>query len=60
MRNFVPDTAALIVKKMEDASDGEGGVFQDVDEVLASLGDVLHAFSNLPYGVVRGVIDEGK
>ena len=45
---------------MEDASDGEGGVFQDVDEVLASLGDVLHAFSNLPYGVVRGIIDEGK
>ena len=49
---------------MEDASEGggggEGGVFQDLDEVLASLGDVLHAFSNLPYGAVRGVIDEGK
>ena len=45
---------------MEDASDEEGGVFQELEEVLASLGDVLHAFSNLPYGVVRGIIDEGK
>ena len=40
--------------------EGDGEVFNIIDDLLGELGDTLHAISNMPYAAVRSLMDEGK
>ena len=42
------------------AEEGDGEVFNIIDDLLGELGDTLHAISNMPYAAVRSLMDEGK
>ena len=46
---------------MDDSSEGEGemDVFNQLENLLGELGDVLHMFSNMPYSKVKDIINEG-
>ena len=39
--------------------EGDGEIFNILEELLAQLGDLLHIFSSLPVASVRNLIDEG-
>ena len=43
-----------------ESSEGDGEVFNIIDDLLGELGDTLHAISNMPYAAVRSLMDEGK